>query len=72
MSKKLRAFYSATMAGLTGTVIWARDNGTEVECTCVGKNPPLWDDTQDLGLVERYVRQGKQAAPDLRWHVFNP
>lgn len=60
--KAMQAFYSAEMEKRTGTVIWERADGTEVECTCVGQRSPSWPDTKRLGPVVKWVRKGRPAT----------
>lgn len=61
------AYYSDKMAERNGTVIYEREDGSEVECTAVETPPHTlgWDDVQDLGPVTRYLRQGSKAPSRL-------
>ena len=54
--RTLRGWYSCKQASLTGTVVWARPDGTEVEISCAMTEKPPWDDVVDRGEVSHYVR----------------
>lgn len=61
----LHAWYSPEAAALGyGTTFYKREDGTEVEVTCVGEEADLewykWPDKQYLGLVVRYSRPGQR------------
>lgn len=60
----IRAFYSEEQRQLTGTMVWLGADGAEIECTCVGANPPLFADAQDLGEVVKFARPGH---PTDKW-----
>lgn len=36
--------------------VYATPDGREVTVTCVGDNPPVWDDAIDLGEVSHWLR----------------
>ncbi len=57
-NRKLRAYYSAKMAEISGTSFYKREDGTEVECTCVAETPSnlKWDDVEDRGPVVSWSR----------------
>jgi hypothetical protein len=62
MAKQLCAWFSPTMARVTGTVIYERADGERVELTCVSPTQyhrMQWKDVQYRGYVEKYVSQGR-------------
>ena len=67
-----QAWYSSTQAERVGTIIWAREDGTEVEITCVDDTKPLFDDIEDRGLVVRSVRLGRLPNRVFRWNDPSP
>lgn len=69
-----RAYYSAKQAEHTGTHIYKLKDGSEVECTTVGTEPPGWLDAVDLGetldTIDRgYVRRGRlgDLGHEMEW-----
>ena len=54
------AIYSEKQAKVSGEVVYARIDGTEVVCSSVGDTPDCgckFDDVRELGLVDEFVRR---------------
>lgn len=62
MNTTLHAWFSETAANRHGSVIYAREDGTEVEVTCADHDI-LFDyryaDKEYVGLVSKYLRKGR-------------
>ena len=61
---KTYGFYSEQAAELCGTIIYLSEGGGEVEVTCIDNNQDIpsyykWDDVKRVGVVTKYVRQGR-------------
>jgi len=56
------AWYSERQRREMGVLVWKSPEGRDVYCTSVGDEAPLFDDSVDLGPVDRYVRRA--ASPD--------
>ena len=54
----MHAFYSEKQAEMCGVVVYARADGSLVECTCVSETSDCgvsWDDVKHLGEVTTFV-----------------
>ena len=67
----LHAWYSATMAERTGSLVYARADGTEVVVTTLTRTPAHgvgFDDIEERGEVETFVRRlswGTDGKPEM-------
>ena len=63
----LHAWYSATMARISGTYLYENAQGETIEATTLTKTkecPCAWDDTVYLGEVVKFINRGSEGELD--------
>lgn len=77
MSEIYHAWFSQKAANLYGSIIYAREDGTEVEVTVAKRKIEhgetyLWDDKKYVGEVVRYVRRRQPNKLTVIKKLFIP